>query len=346
MHAPIARTGNHAFIPVTKKRITSVQLAKLAGVSHATVSRAFNAQDKVREATRDKILRLARKHGYSPNAIAASLNRSRTQLVAIVVNAIGNLCESEQLDLLLEELQRIGLMPLLLSCDRHEDIGTLMRLASSYRVDYAVVFSDLLSAEDADNIFGPAKTILVTAMPEPVTNMPTVLIDAEAATLEAVEHLVESGRRSFCYLSGRRSSCIDRLRFQTFARALARHDLRFIVQGQGNFDYDSGFKEASMLLSQNPTLDAVIAANDAMAIGIRDAAVTLHHRNVPEDLAVIGHDGVRAAFWACNNLSTIALDHREYAHAIINKIQQIESNDPSANKATVLPCRFRRGGTS
>ena len=331
---------------MTNKRITSVQLAKLAGVSHATVSRTFNAQDKVREETRDKILRLAREHGYSPNAIAASLNRSRTQLAAIVVNAIGNLCESEQLDLLIDELQRFGLMPLLMICDRHGDIDTLMRLASSYRVDYVVVFSDLLSPDDATNIFAAAKTILVTALRERVTDMPTVLIDAEAATSEAVDHLVETGRRNFCYISGRKSSWIDRQRFQAFSAALAKHDLRFVVEGHGDFDYDSGFKEASILLSQYPSLDAVIAANDAMAIGIRDAAVTLHQRKVPDDLAVIGHDGVRAAFWACNNLSTIALDHQKYAHAIVTKIQQIEENAPSANEPTILHCTFRRGGTS
>jgi DNA-binding LacI/PurR family transcriptional regulator len=77
-----------------RKRVTSIDLAKLARVSSATISRAFTANARISTVTRERILAIAREHNYHPNAVARSLNNRQSRLVALVVNAIANPCEA------------------------------------------------------------------------------------------------------------------------------------------------------------------------------------------------------------------------------------------------------------
>ena len=97
-----------------------------------------------------------------------------------------------------------------------------------------------------------------------------------------------------------------------FAEALARRGLRFEAVAHGDYSYESGYKEAALLL-QPFQPDALISANDVMAIGVQDAARQLG-LSVPEDLALVGHDGVSLAGWDCHAITSIApsssADHR------------------------------------
>src|SRR4051812_47758354 len=124
---------------MTRKKITSKELAKIAGVSSPTLSRAFSPHSRIGDRTRDRILAVAREHGYQPNAIARSLNNQRSRLVALVVNAIGNPCEAEEQQLLVHRLQAKQLLPIILCCADHSDRLQLMRLASTYQVDHVVI---------------------------------------------------------------------------------------------------------------------------------------------------------------------------------------------------------------
>ena len=92
-----------------RKRLTSKELAKLVGVSSATVSRAFSDSTKIKKATRDHVLAVAKEYNYQPSAIARSMLDKKTKLVAIVVNTLANPCEAEQLNILVHRLQeRLG----------------------------------------------------------------------------------------------------------------------------------------------------------------------------------------------------------------------------------------------
>ena len=97
-----------------KRRITSKELARLLGVSSATISRAFSTNARISEQTRGRVLAMAQQYGYQPNAIARTLNNRRSRLVAVAVNAIGNPCEAEQLELLVHRLQARALIPITL----------------------------------------------------------------------------------------------------------------------------------------------------------------------------------------------------------------------------------------
>jgi DNA-binding LacI/PurR family transcriptional regulator len=327
-----------------KKRITSKELARVVGVSSATISRAFSTDGRINEETRARVLATAQHYGYQPNAIARTLNNRRSRLIAVVANAISNQCEAEQLQLLVHRLQARSLVPIILCCGDATDRLQLMRLASSYQVDHAVIISDLVPLKDAVQIFKTISPIIVSAEPIEDTSVSCLRVDGAEASSQIIDKLVGDGRRHFAYLCGRNSSWIDKQRRNWFSSALARHGLGFEAEGHGDYSYDSGFKEVSLLLRRSK-VDALVCGNDVMAIGARDAAIRLLDRRVPGDLAIVGQDGIEMAGWECHDLTTLALDPVTFIDAIMQLIERKATVDGAAS-TTVIKCTVRWGSTA
>jgi DNA-binding LacI/PurR family transcriptional regulator len=272
------------------------------------------------------------------------LNNRRSGLVAVVVNAIGNPCEAEQLQLLVHRLQARSLVPIVLCCGDATDRLQLVRLASTYQVDHAIILSDLVPLEDAVQIFKTISPIIVSAEPIEDTTVSCVQVDSAEAISQLIDKLVGDGRRRFAYLCGRSSSWIDKRRRNWFNSALAEHGFAFEAEAHGDYSYDSGFKEASLLLRRSK-VEALVCGNDVMAIGARDAAIRLLDRRVPGDLAIVGQDGIEMAGWECHDLTTIALDPIAFIDAIVQLIEKQSTGDGAAS-TTVIKCTVRWGSTS
>ena len=326
---------------IRRKGLTSIELAKLAGVSSATISRAFSKDSRIKPETRERVLALAEEHGFRPNAMARSLNNSQSRLVALVVNTVANPAEGEGLDLLIHRLQEMERMPLLLCCADHKDRSQLMRIASTYQVDHVVLYSDQVSIDDTIRIFSSAVPIIASSEPLEGRAVSDVRLDSSAASAEIVDALVAHGRRRFFYLSGRASSHVDKQRMAWFSAALAAHRLSFDTVVHGDYSYESGYKEGVLLLRRSRP-DVVICANDLMAIGVQDAARLLGLA-VPKDIAIVGHDGVALANWDCHALTTIMPPANAISGALADIIEATPS--PSAIQR-VINCEIRWGRTT
>ena len=127
-------------------------------------------------------------------------------------------------------------------------------------------------------------------------------------------------------------------------QCLSRHGLAFEAEGQGDYSYDSGFKEASLILHRSK-VDALVCGNDVMAIGARDAATRLLKLRVPGDLAIVGQDGIAMAGWGCHDLTTLALDQVALIDAIMQIIERHETHDGAA-PTIVIKCTARWGSTT
>ncbi|MFZ0506444.1 MAG: LacI family DNA-binding transcriptional regulator [Chthoniobacterales bacterium] len=327
-----------------KDRITSKELAKLVGVSSATISRAFSGDARISAQTRARVLAMAQQYGYQPNAIARTLNNRQSDLVAVVVNAIVNPCEAQQLEMLVHQLQARSLVPIILCCGNTTERLQLMRLASTYQVDHAIIFSDLVPLKEAMQIFRTARLIIVSDEPIEDARISSVRFDGAQGAAQIIEKILADGRKHFAYLCGRNSSWIDKQRRDWFGDALARHGLAFEVEAHGDYSYDSGFKEASLLLRRTK-VDALVCGNDIMAIGARDAAVRLLGRQVPGDLAIVGQDGIAMAGWECHDLTTLALDQVAFIDAIVELVERQETDNTAAS-TTVMKCTARWGSTA
>ena len=224
---------------------------------------------------------MAQQYGYQPNAIARTLNNRQSRLVAVVVNAIGNQCEAEQLDLLVHRLQARALVPIILCCgDNYRPFAVdaprvdLPGRPCGHRLRFSAAEGCGADIQDhlADYRLGGTDRRREGFM---------CACRWRRGSFEIIDKLVGDGRGHFAYLYGRTSSWIDKQRREWFSGALARHGLAFEAEGHGDYSYDSGFKEASLILHRSK-VDALVCGNDVMAIGARDAAIRLLNRHVPE----------------------------------------------------------------
>ena len=126
-------------------------------------------------------------------------------------------------------------------------------------------------------------------------------------------------------------------------RPLEKHGLAFIAEGHGDYGYDAGFKETVLLLRRSK-VDAIVCGNDVMAIGARDAAVGVLGRHVPDDLAIIGQDGIDMAAWECHDLTTVAIDQEAFIDTIVDLIES-DLADERKGASVTLEYNVRWGST-
>jgi len=166
------------------ERGDSIELAKIAGVSSATISRAFSANSRISTVTRERILSIAREHNYHPNAVARSLNNRQSRLGALVVNTIANPCEAEDLNTLVHRLQQHERMPLVLCCADHNDAISSCAWLRPIKSNMWCCFGHVSIAEAVD-IFRSATPIIASFEPVSAPSLACVRIDGAAASTKS-----------------------------------------------------------------------------------------------------------------------------------------------------------------
>ncbi len=281
--------------PRGKRPVTMADIARLAGVSKITVSRAMSPSALVNERTREKILQIARKHGYKFNASARNLRLQRSQTVAVVVEMTPSvdrpMSHPYPLDLLggiLEEMSGQGLGVLLAT--RREIL-----LPSVQSAD-AVILLGQGAHLDAVRLFDHLQVPLVIWGAQGVDSGHVTVGSADRqGGSAAAERFIAIGRRSLAFL-GDVSHAELAQRQAGFAEALAPHGLSSHLVRCSGFTVDAGYR-ALKTIGPRLQYDAVFAGSDLLAMGAIRALGEMNRR-VPEDVSVVGYDdsAMAAAF--------------------------------------------------
>lgn len=284
-------------------RGTSYDVARLAGVSQSAVSRCFRPGGSVSPDTRARIVAAAAELGYRPNAIAQGLITRRSNMVAVVISNLTNLHYPEVLAELTARLSRRGIRVLLFTLSNESEIDAVIDQIWRYRVDGAVVAARL--SRDQAAAFAAARIPLVLYNRQ-VEDAPVASVMCESGPGEAllVDGMVASGARAFAIIAGPADSTVGEARARAALERLAHAGIVDVPVERGDFSYESGHAAALRLLAAGP-VDAIIAANDVMALGAMDAARIDHALAVPEQISVVGFDGVAPAKWQSYNLTTV-----------------------------------------
>jgi DNA-binding LacI/PurR family transcriptional regulator len=305
-------------IPDPKRPATIHQVARLAGVSHTTVSRYLQDKDSLKPTTRVKVDFAVKALDYRPNLVARSMRTRRTNRLAIVMSAGPNF-PGRLLTAASETAHRAGYQVEVVSVEG----GARARAA---RVD------ELASSGQVEGILAVSSIDLSGRKPLPVPivvsgnyddNLRSLGELADASEIRAIiEHLASLGHRTFLHVAGAQSFASARNRKQMYLETIDRLGLCSVGAIDGDWTAQSGF-DAITSVPADCGVTAVVAANDTVATGVIRGARS-RGWDVPRDLSVFGWDDLEIARFGTPSMSTVAVDReaqgREGIHRLLAEI--------------------------
>jgi DNA-binding LacI/PurR family transcriptional regulator len=285
-------------------RVSSNDVARLAGVSRSAVSRTFTPGTYVSEETRLKVLRAADLLGYRPNMMARSLITNRTHIVGVITTHLDNPFYATLLQRLIEEIQKIGMATLTFIADEHNNDERISRLLS-YQVDALVLTNTSLSSTmSARCAQGETPVVAINRYLE-IDTITSVTCDNESCGAAVADLLIRLKRKRIAFMSGEPDTSSSRDRETGFRRRLSERGAALHASAVGNYDHEDGVRAARELLSRPKSPDAIFCANDLMALATIDVARMEFGLDVPNDLAVVGFDNSDAASWPTYRLTSV-----------------------------------------
>jgi LacI family repressor for deo operon, udp, cdd, tsx, nupC, and nupG len=323
-------------------RATIREVAKLAGVSVATVSRTLSDPEVVSPETRQAVLKAAASMNYTPNSMARNLRQQRSRSVLVLVEDIANPFYPEVFLAMEETAQARGYTVLLgntgHSAEREAGYWELLR---SRRADGIVLFTGQVPQTG-----GPLPPLVLMAerSDTPVPDsppLPLVAIDNRAAAVLATEHLLALGHRRIAHIAGPDHRSISRDRQQGWQEALtaAGQSADASLVAPGHFTIPGGEAAALRLLNHSPRPTAIFAANDESAIGALRAAKRLGLR-VPQDLSVVGFDDIGLSALFEPALTTIHQPRAALGQQAMSLILDLIEGTGSPADPVILPVQL------
>ncbi|MGY1602958.1 LacI family DNA-binding transcriptional regulator [Geodermatophilus sp. SYSU D00815] len=307
---------------------TSWTVARAAGVSQSTVSRALRGDPRVREETRRRVDAAARRLGYVPNSLAAGLVSRSTRTVAVVVSDLANPFFPALLTPVYDELQLMGYRVVLFT--ERTDIPTgqeSLRRLLDRSIDGVLVTTATLDSRFAAELQQRGlPTVLLNRYIDGM-DVDRVISDNRGGAVIGGRHLIELGHRRIAVIRGpgNTSTSRDRLAGLEDAFAEAGVPLDPGLVREGTYSHQSGYQYTRELLRLPDPPTAIACGNDVVAFGAIDAALSLGVR-VPEDVSILGFDDIPMASWEVFQLSTLRQPIGDMARAAARMLaERIES---------------------
>ena len=309
---------------------SSIDVARLAGVSQSAVSRAFSEGKSVSEETSRKVFEAAKKLGYSPNLLPRILKMHRSNLVAIVASGTDNPFYAAALQCFTRALQGLGYQVLLVQVDDDHSLDGVVPRLESYRVDAIVSALPVLSGEAAMALADVR--VPTISFNTPVRNrwVAAVCSDGAGGAAAVAKLFLRRGVRSFGFIAGSEGSHASSERLRGYLHTLHARRIGDVPVVLGNYSYDGGYEAILTLARRGPIPEGVFCANDLMAIGALDA---LRHElglRVPDDVLVAGFDDVPEASWRAYDLTTVLQDGPAMVAEAVAILQQMIAAPQSA----------------
>ena len=285
-------------------------VARLAGVSHQTVSRVINQSQHVRDETRERVLAAMRELGYRPNPVARALVTGRSNTLGVIsfdttlygpastLVGIERAAHDAGYFMIVASLKALTLASL------SEAIARL----SQQGVDGLIVIAPYVEGAEA-LLLAPSDIPLVAAEAGPDAQVPLVAIDQRAGARAATQHLLDLGHRTVWHVAGPENFLESQQRVAGWRATLAEAGAAITEPLHGDWSARSGY-ELGLRLSRDPSVTAIFVANDQMSLGVLRA---MHERgrDIPGAVSIVGFDDIPESPFFTPPLTTIRQDFDE-----------------------------------
>ena len=307
------------------KRVTIEDVAKVAGVSRQTVSRAINNKPDISEETRSRVMEAVETLDYRPNRVARSMVTNRTNTVGFIIPDITNPFFPEVARGIQDAAKQMDYNVLFSNTDdsAQAEIDTLYSLAAQ-GVDGIMMFGNS-SNEGALRLFADNyRPLLFVNRLFEHKNANCLLVDNERGAKLAISHLIGKGHQHIAMLTPENISLSQIRRGSGYQTTINEHGLETIIRG-GQPTLLGGYAAAKQLLQEDERVSAVFTYNDLMAIGAIRACRDLGKR-VPEDVAIIGFDDIDLATMVSPSLSSIRVDKYALGQKMMSMLTNMIQN--------------------
>jgi DNA-binding LacI/PurR family transcriptional regulator len=321
-------------------------VARLAGVSHQTVSRVLNGQSSVSPRTSALVLAAIDELGYRPNSAARTLVTGRSRTLGLITIA-GTLFGPMSTLYGVEAAAREEGYMLTVASVGHGEPGALDEALVNLQnqgVDGIVVVAPLISMGDA--LSSHARNLpLIAVEGSPSGSFPVVSVDQALGAQMATSHLLELGHSTVWHVAGPVGWYEAQERLAGWRQTLIAAHAEIPPVLRGDWTAQSGY-EAGQILSRMPDVTAVFVTNDQMALGVL-RALHEHGRRVPDDLSVIGFDDIPEAAHFIPPLTTVRQPFSDVGRRSLRAVlAQIESGASSDERIVIAPELITRKSTS
>lgn len=328
-----------------RRRPTIIDVAQKAGVSKSTAGRALSGATNVTDEARERVLDAARAVGYERNDLAVGMRSGRTGLLGLVIPDITNPFWADVARGAQDRAAENGMSLLVFSSDwDHGREASHLRALRQARVDGAIINPVADNFDDLDRFGLPFVLIGSSAERFPATS--SVGSDIAQAVRIGMDHLVSKGHHSPALILGPKSR-IARARFlRTFYEHCVERDIdpAALPMEDGEYTVEGGHAAMRRLLVRGHSGHlAVFAANDLMALGamvaVREAGL-----RCPEDVSILGFDGVPAGAFSWPGLTTVAKPGREIGRRAVDSLFDEIAGRPEHGRV-FMPCRLIERGS-
>jgi LacI family transcriptional regulator, galactose operon repressor len=308
-------------------RVTIKDVARVAGVSPATVSRALSTPELVQIGTRERVQRAAADLGYEPNRAARGLITGRTGNLGLIVPDLANPFFPSVVKGIQARAREADYAVFLADSDEDPAAEADLVRALGKQVDGLILCSPRMTEADLRSVAGQAPMIMLNRR---VPRIPAVTFDNLGGMRQAVAHLTALGHRRIAWIGGPRGSWSGRDRTRVLRAVTAAQGVELVELGHVRPRFAGGVAAADLVVAADVT--AVIAYNDVVALGLlsrfnaRDIAV-------PGRLSVVGIDGIAMSEMVHPSLTTIDLDTELSGRAGVDLLLHLLAN-PEQAKST------------
>ncbi|TVR06979.1 MAG: LacI family DNA-binding transcriptional regulator [Salinarimonadaceae bacterium] len=292
--------------PRKRRRVTSTDVAREAGVSQSVVSRAFSEDSSVAQATRARIFDVAKRLGYRQNRLARSLITSKSSIFALVTEDFANPLVHRFIASLMHILRSNDHHLLVFGTPPGDHIDSAIENALQYQVDGILVLSGSPSDSILAECHRSAVPVVILARDRGDAPATSVSCDNRYEAQRVANVLVDAGHERFAFVASRiRSLSFSLDREHGFCETILARGFDPAIVVNGESTYAGGYKAGIELLSRPDRPDAIFCSNDSMAIGVLDAARLEFGLEIPRDLSVVGFDDLPMAAWKGYDLTTV-----------------------------------------
>lgn len=329
-------------------KVTSKDVARLAGVSQSTVSRVFNRSWKglVKEDARARVLKAAEELHYFPNTIARILSSKHSCIVGIIISRTFDLFYYQVAGVLVDLLNQQGYQAMLFTADPQDSISTLLTDIVRYQVDGIIITSSAVTHDlrQMDSHLSVPTVLFNGYLPH--LQLSAVYSDNYSACQAMADYLVRVGHQRFAYISTGNSKYGSYLpRQEAFLSGLSRNGIHQCQVENAGYSYESGREAAQRLLSPSDYPDAIFCAGDLSALGFIDTAREMGLR-VGEDISITGFDAPCSVRLPAYGLTVLHQNIHTLAADAIHLLLELIDHPDTPQKLITRPMELLLGSSS